>query len=50
MGLQRFERRLERLVEGGFGKAFRRPATRRDRAGSFASWTGRTLGVRGMVV
>ena len=23
MGLQRFERRLERLVEGGFGKAFR---------------------------
>jgi hypothetical protein len=52
MGLQRFERRLERLVEGGFGKAFRsglqpveigRRLVREQDAG-------RTLGVRGTVV
>ena len=52
MGLQRFERRLERLVEGGFGKAFRsglqpveigrRVVREMDNA--------RTLGVRGTVV
>src|SRR5437763_17189856 len=52
MGLQRFERRLERLVEGAFSKAFRsglqpveigRRVTREMDAG-------RTLGVRGTVV
>jgi hypothetical protein len=52
MGLQRFERRLERLVEGAFGKAFRsglqpieigRRLVREMDAG-------RTLGVRGTVV
>ena len=52
MGLQRFERRLERLVEGGFAKAFRsglqpveigRRLVREVEAG-------RTLGVRGPVV
>src|SRR6478672_6735227 len=52
MGLQRFERRLERLVEGAFGKAFRsglqpveigRRLVREMEAA-------RTLGVRGTVV
>jgi hypothetical protein len=52
MGLQRFERRLERLVEGAFSKAFRsglqpveigRRLVREMEAG-------RTLGVRGTVV
>lgn len=52
MGLQRFERRLERLVEGAFAKAFRsglqpveigRRLVREMEAG-------RTLGVRGTVV
>jgi Protein of unknown function (DUF3662)/FHA domain len=52
MGLQRFERRLERLVEGAFNKAFRsglqpveigRRLIRELEAG-------RTLGVRGTVV
>jgi len=52
MGLQRFERRLERLVEGGFAKAFRsglqpveigRRVVREVEAG-------RTIGVRGTVV
>jgi FHA domain-containing protein len=52
MGFQRFERRLERLVEGAFSKAFRsglqpveigRRLTREMDAG-------RTLGVRGTVV
>jgi hypothetical protein len=52
MGLQRFERRLERLVEGGFGKAFRsglQPVEIGHRLVRELD-TGRTLGVRGTVV
>lgn len=52
MGLQRFERRLERLVEGGFGKAFRsglQPVEIGRRLVREMD-TGRTLGVRGTVV
>jgi len=52
MGLQRFERRLERLVEGGFGKAFRsglQPVEIGRRLVRELD-TGRTLGVRGTVV
>ena len=52
MGLQRFERRLERLVEGGFGKAFRsglQPVEIGRRLVRELE-SGRTLGVRGTVV
>ncbi len=52
MGLQRFERRLERLVEGGFGKAFRsglQPVEIGHRLVRELD-AGRTLGVRGTVV
>jgi len=52
MGLQRFERRLERLVEGGFGKAFRsglQPVEIGRRLVRELD-TRRTLGVRGTVV
>ena len=52
MGLQRFERRLERLVEGAFGKAFRsglQPVEIGRRLVREMD-TGRTLGVRGTVV
>src|SRR5256885_11814461 len=52
MGLQRFERRLERLVEGGFGKAFRsglQPVEIGRRMVREMD-AGRTLGVRGTVV
>jgi hypothetical protein len=51
MGLQRFERRLERLVEGGFGKAFRsglQPVEIGRRLVREMD-IGRTLGVRGTV-
>ncbi len=51
MGLQRFERRLERLVEGGFGKAFRaglQPVEIGRRLVRELD-AGRTLGVRGTV-
>ena len=52
MGLQRFERRLERLVEGTFSKAFRsgglQPVEIGRRLGREMD-TGRTLGVRGTV-
>ena len=52
MGLQRFERRLERLVEGGFGKAFRAglQPVEIGRRLVRESDAGRTLGVRGTVV
>ncbi len=52
MGLQRFERRLERLVEGGFGKAFRsglQPVEIGRRLVREMDMR-RTLGVRGTVV
>jgi hypothetical protein len=52
VGLQRFERRLERLVEGGFGKAFRsglQPVEIGRRLVREMD-VGRTLGVRGTVV
>jgi FhaA, N-terminal domain/FHA domain len=52
MGLQRFERRLERLVEGGFGKAFRsglQPVEIGRRLVREMD-VGRTLGVRGTIV
>lgn len=52
MGLQRFERRLERLVEGGFGKAFRsglQPVEIGRRLVREMD-IGRTLGVRGTIV
>jgi FhaA, N-terminal domain/FHA domain len=52
MGLQRFERRLERLVEGGFGKAFRsglQPVEIGRRVVRELD-SGRQLGVRGTVV
>jgi hypothetical protein len=51
MGLQRFERRLERLVEGAFGKAFRsglQPVEIGRRIAREMD-AGRTLGVRGTV-
>jgi hypothetical protein len=51
MGLQRFERRLERLVEGGFGKAFRtglQPVEIGRRLVRELD-NGRQLGVRGTV-
>jgi hypothetical protein len=52
MGLQRFERRLERLVEGTFSKAFRsggiQPVEIGRRVGREMD-AGRTLGVRGTV-
>jgi hypothetical protein len=51
MGLQRFERRLERLVEGGFGKAFRtglQPVEIGRRLVRELE-SGRSLGVRGTV-
>ena len=51
MGLQRFERRLERLVEGGFGKAFRsglQPVEIGRRVVRELE-SGRSLGVRGTV-
>ncbi len=52
MGLQRFERRLERLVEGAFSKAFRSglPPVELGRRLSREMDAGRTLGVRGTVV
>jgi hypothetical protein len=52
MGLQRFERRLERLVEGAFNKAFRsglQPLEIGRRVAREMD-AGRTLGVRGQVV
>ena len=52
MGLQRFERRLERLVEGAFSKAFRtglQPVEIGRRVVREMD-AGRTLGVRGTVV
>jgi Protein of unknown function (DUF3662)/FHA domain len=52
VGLQRFERRLERLVEGSFGKAFRsglQPVEIGRRLVRELD-TGRTIGVRGTVV
>jgi hypothetical protein len=52
MGLQRFERRLERLVEGAFAKAFRsglQPVEIGRRLVRELD-AGRTLGVRGTVV
>src|SRR3954452_12471380 len=52
MGLQRFERRLERLVEGTFSKAFRsglQPVEIGRRIVREMD-AGRTLGVRGTVV
>ncbi len=52
MGLQRFERRLERLVEGAFGKAFRsglQPVEIGRRVIREMD-AGRTLGVRGTMV
>ncbi|HEX5097525.1 MAG TPA: DUF3662 and FHA domain-containing protein [Acidimicrobiia bacterium] len=52
MGLQRFERRLERLVEGAFTKAFRsglQPVEIGRRLARELD-AGRTLGVRGTVV
>jgi hypothetical protein len=52
MGLQRFERRLERLLEGAFGKAFRsglQPVEIGRRVVREMD-AGRTLGVRGTVV
>ena len=52
MGLQRFERRLERLVEGAFNKAFRsglQPVEIGRRLVREAD-TGRALGVRGTVI
>jgi FHA domain-containing protein len=52
MGLQRFERRLERLVEGAFNKAFRsglQPLEIGRRVAREMD-AGRTLGVRGKVV
>jgi hypothetical protein len=52
MGLQRFERRLERLVEGTFSKAFRsgglQPVEIGRRVGREMD-AGRTLGVRGTI-
>ena len=51
MGLQRFERRLERLVEGAFAKAFRsglQPVEIGRRLAREID-AGRTLGVRGTV-
>ena len=51
MGLQRFERRLERLVEGAFSKAFRsglQPVEIGRRLAREMD-AGRTLGVRGTV-
>jgi hypothetical protein len=52
MGLQRFERRLERLVEGTFSKAFRggglQPVEIGRRVGREMD-AGRTLGIRGTV-
>ena len=51
MGLQRFERRLERLVEGAFTKAFRsglQPVEIGRRLVRELD-AGRTVGVRGMV-
>jgi hypothetical protein len=52
MGLQRFERRLERLVEGTFSKAFRggglQPVEIGRRVGREMD-AGRTLGMRGTV-
>ena len=51
MGLQRFERRLERLVEGAFTKAFRsglQPVEIGRRLVRELD-AGRTLGVRGTV-
>jgi hypothetical protein len=52
MGLQRFERRLERLVEGAFGKAFRSGLQPLDigRRITREMDAGRQLGVRGTVV
>jgi hypothetical protein len=52
MGLQRFERRLERLVEGAFSKAFRsglQPVEIGRRIAREMD-AGRSLGVRGTVV
>src|SRR4051812_28404093 len=52
MGLQQFERRLERLVEGAFTKAFRsglQPVEIGRRLARELD-AGRTLGVRGTVV
>ena len=52
MGLQRFERRLERLVEGAFSKAFRsglQPVEIGRRVVREMD-AGRTIGVRGTVV
>jgi hypothetical protein len=52
MGLQRFERRLERLVEGAFTKAFRSGLQPVEIGRRLVRETdaGRTLGVRGTVV
>jgi hypothetical protein len=53
MGLQRFERRLERLLEGAFGKAFRSTGLQPVEIGRRVVRemdAGRTLGVRGTVV
>ncbi len=52
MGLQRFERRLERIVEGAFGKAFRSGLQPVEIARRLLREldAGRTLGVRGTVV
>ena len=52
MGLQRFERRLERLVEGAFNKTFRSGLQPVEIGRRFVREvdTGRTLGVRGTVV
>lgn len=51
MGLQRFERRLERIVEGAFGKAFRSGLQPVEIARRLLREldAGRTLGVRGTV-
>jgi hypothetical protein len=52
MGLQRFERRLERLVEGTFSKAFRGGGLQPVEIGRRVARemdAGRTLGVRGTV-
>lgn len=52
MGLQRFERRLERIVEGAFGKAFRSGLQPVEVARRMLREleAGRTLGVRGGTV
>jgi hypothetical protein len=52
MGLQRFERRLERLVEGAFNKAFRSGLQPLELGRRLVREMdgGRTLGVRGPVV